>query len=173
LQRIAEAGGQGAATFLKVSKSAEDIAAQMDRESRQGRALPPTAGLIISIKALFDVAGEVTMSGSILLRDAAPAEYDAEAVHCVLRARPEPSLRNPAQPLRPRDRTNSWRLILRACESFGVHIKAGICPKVKLSHPLRMRAGVLPSPPCASACRAGFVPRCRHPPPLPFPTGCD
>ena len=81
LRQIAEPGGQGSVAFLKVSAEAEDIAAHMDRDARQGRPLPPTAGLIVSIKDLFDVAGDVTTSGSVLLRDAAPAARDAEAVH--------------------------------------------------------------------------------------------
>ncbi|MGN6462252.1 MAG: amidase [Pseudolabrys sp.] len=81
LSKIAQAAGQGAAAFLKVATGAEKIAAQMDRDARQGRPLPSTAGLIVSIKDLFDIAGEVTTAGSVLLRDAAPATRDAEAVH--------------------------------------------------------------------------------------------
>ncbi|MBN9051511.1 MAG: amidase [Rhizobiales bacterium] len=80
LARIAQPGGQGATTFLKVSTDAEEIAARMDRDARQGQPLPPTAGLIVSIKDLFDVADDVTTAGSVLLRDTAPATRDAEAV---------------------------------------------------------------------------------------------
>ena len=44
-------------------------------------ALPsPLAGLAVSIKDLFDVAGEVTAAGSTLLGDAPPARGDAPAV---------------------------------------------------------------------------------------------
>jgi len=80
LARIAQADGQGARTFLKVASGTEKIAAGMDRDARQGQPLPPTAGLIVSIKDLFDIAGDVTTSGSVLLRDAAPAARDAEVV---------------------------------------------------------------------------------------------
>lgn len=80
LARISQADGQGSTAFLKVAADAEQIAARMDHDARQGRPLPPTAGLIVSIKDLFDVAGEVTTSGSVLLRDAAPATRDAEPV---------------------------------------------------------------------------------------------
>ena len=51
-----------------------------DRAARQGDALPPHAGVTVSIKDLFDVAGDVTTSGSVLLKSAAPAASDAEAV---------------------------------------------------------------------------------------------
>lgn len=80
LAKIAQTDGQGAAAVLKVAAGAEDIAAQMDMAARQGRPLPATAGLIVSIKDLFDVAGEITTSGSVLLRDAPPAACDAETV---------------------------------------------------------------------------------------------
>jgi len=80
LAQIAQPGGQGSTAVLKIATDAEEIAARMDRDARQGRPLPPTAGLIVSIKDLFDVAGDVTTSGSVLLRDTAPARHDAEAV---------------------------------------------------------------------------------------------
>jgi aspartyl-tRNA(Asn)/glutamyl-tRNA(Gln) amidotransferase subunit A len=40
----------------------------------------PLAGLPVSVKDLFDVQGQVTAAGSVVLEDAAPAVYDAEAV---------------------------------------------------------------------------------------------
>ncbi len=40
----------------------------------------PLAGLPVSVKDLFDVAGEVTQAGSVVLRDAPPAGQDAAAV---------------------------------------------------------------------------------------------
>ncbi|MFL6692882.1 MAG: amidase [Ramlibacter sp.] len=40
----------------------------------------PLAGLAASIKDLFDVAGEVTAAGSVVLADAAPASADSAAV---------------------------------------------------------------------------------------------
>lgn len=42
--------------------------------------LPPLAGLAVSIKDLFDIAGQVTAAGSTVLADAAPAARDSEAV---------------------------------------------------------------------------------------------
>jgi aspartyl-tRNA(Asn)/glutamyl-tRNA(Gln) amidotransferase subunit A len=81
LENIADETGQGLATFLDTKANAPEIAAAMDREARDGRRLPPFAGLTVSIKDLFDVAGDVTMSGSKLLHNAAPATRDADAVH--------------------------------------------------------------------------------------------
>lgn len=43
-------------------------------------ALSRLAGLPVSVKDLVDIAGETTMAGSIVLRDAAPAETDAPVV---------------------------------------------------------------------------------------------
>lgn len=40
----------------------------------------PLAGLAVSIKDLFDAAGEITSAGSTVLADAAPAEHDSPAV---------------------------------------------------------------------------------------------
>jgi aspartyl-tRNA(Asn)/glutamyl-tRNA(Gln) amidotransferase subunit A len=80
LERIADRSGEGSRAFLKVYEGAVADAAACDRAARHGTALPPYAGVTVSIKDLFDVAGEVTTSGSKLLTDAAPAVRDAEAV---------------------------------------------------------------------------------------------
>lgn len=40
----------------------------------------PLAGLAVSVKDLFDVAGQVSRAGSVVLKDAAPARQDATAV---------------------------------------------------------------------------------------------
>ncbi|MEO7152366.1 MAG: amidase [Burkholderiaceae bacterium] len=45
-----------------------------------GVALPALAGLPVTVKDLFDVAGEPTAAGSTILRDAPPATADAPAV---------------------------------------------------------------------------------------------
>lgn len=73
--------------------SREAVFAQLDAlKRRYGAGLPatPLAGLAVSIKDLFDVAGEVTTAGSRLLdRDhlnAAPAAVDAPAVARLRRA---------------------------------------------------------------------------------------
>jgi aspartyl-tRNA(Asn)/glutamyl-tRNA(Gln) amidotransferase subunit A len=79
--RIKNASGQGARAFLKVhEQEAMAQARAYDAMERRGETLPPFAGVPISIKDLFDVAGDITTSGSVLLRDAAPAAQDALAV---------------------------------------------------------------------------------------------
>lgn len=51
-----------------------------DRRRRDGTSLGPLDGKIVSIKDLFDVAGEPTLAGSIIRRNAVPAAKDALAV---------------------------------------------------------------------------------------------
>jgi Asp-tRNA(Asn)/Glu-tRNA(Gln) amidotransferase A subunit family amidase len=45
-----------------------------------GVAQKPLAGLAVSVKDLFDVAGQTTSAGSLVLRDALPARQDSTAV---------------------------------------------------------------------------------------------
>lgn len=51
-----------------------------DAARKAGVQLPPLAGLPVTIKDLYDVAGETTMAGSIVRRGAAPAAHDSVAV---------------------------------------------------------------------------------------------
>ena len=46
----------------------------------RGRPLPALAGLPVSVKDLYDIAGRTTLAGSVLRRGAAPAQHDAVAV---------------------------------------------------------------------------------------------
>ena len=55
-------------------------AAAVDALQAAGQPLPPLAGLAVSIKDLFDVAGVPTTGASAALADAAPATSDAPAV---------------------------------------------------------------------------------------------
>ncbi|MCC6890317.1 MAG: amidase [Hyphomicrobiales bacterium] len=81
LARIADAEGEGARTFLKVhADSARAAAEAADHARRVGTAPSPYAGIPVSIKDLFDVAGETTLSGSKVLADAPPAAKDAPVV---------------------------------------------------------------------------------------------
>src|SRR5262249_27197304 len=50
------------------------------RLRKEARAPSPFAGIPVSIKDLFDIAGDVTTAGSVALRDHAPAKADAPAV---------------------------------------------------------------------------------------------
>ncbi len=81
LVRIADAGGEGGRAFTKVHAQAALLAADAsDRMRKDGIVPSPLAGLPVSIKDLFDIAGDVTTAGSKILRDAAPATADAVAV---------------------------------------------------------------------------------------------
>jgi aspartyl-tRNA(Asn)/glutamyl-tRNA(Gln) amidotransferase subunit A len=81
LERIQDSAGEGGRTFLKVYDwEAPGLAAGFDQAAKQGRSMPPYAGVTVSIKDLFDVAGDVTTSGSVLLKGASPAKRDAVAV---------------------------------------------------------------------------------------------
>lgn len=51
-----------------------------DRRAATGRSRGPLDGRIVSVKALFDVAGTVTSAGSAVLRRLPPAVEDAEVV---------------------------------------------------------------------------------------------
>jgi len=81
LARIADAGGEGGRAFTKVHAQGALLAADAsDRMRRNGIVPSPLAGLPVSIKDLFDIAGDVTTAGSRILRDAVPAVVDAVAV---------------------------------------------------------------------------------------------
>ncbi len=82
LARIADPNGEGARACLTVyAKEARIAADAADARAARGAPLGPLDGVIISIKDLFDVAGEVTRAGSrILAEEAAPAVADAPVV---------------------------------------------------------------------------------------------
>jgi aspartyl-tRNA(Asn)/glutamyl-tRNA(Gln) amidotransferase subunit A len=81
LARIEDPAGEGARTFLKVhAREARDAAAAIDRQRKAGAPLPRFAGIPVSVKDLFDVAGDVTRGGSRLLDNAPPAASDCPAV---------------------------------------------------------------------------------------------
>src|SRR5881296_1627214 len=81
LARIADAGGEGGRVFTKVHAQGALLAADVsDRSRREGVVPSALAGLPVSIKDLFDIAGEVSTAGSKILRDAPAATADAVAV---------------------------------------------------------------------------------------------
>jgi aspartyl-tRNA(Asn)/glutamyl-tRNA(Gln) amidotransferase subunit A len=82
LARIDDPAGEGRRAFLTVYReTARDEADAADRRARHGRSLGPLDGTIVSIKDLYDVAGEPTRSGSRVHADAVPATRDAPAIH--------------------------------------------------------------------------------------------
>lgn len=67
--------------FLRIYQDGARAAADAaDARKRSGISLGPLDGALVSIKDLFDVAGETTTAGSIALRDAPPAAHDAVIV---------------------------------------------------------------------------------------------
>jgi aspartyl-tRNA(Asn)/glutamyl-tRNA(Gln) amidotransferase subunit A len=87
LERILDAGGEGSRAFTRVyGDAARADADAADRLRGAGIVLSPIAGLPVSVKDLFDVAGETTLAGSVVLKGEAPAVADAEAVGRLRRA---------------------------------------------------------------------------------------
>jgi aspartyl-tRNA(Asn)/glutamyl-tRNA(Gln) amidotransferase subunit A len=82
LERIADPKGEGARACLTVYAAAARAAADAaDARTAHGVSLGPLDGAIVSIKDLFDVAGEPTRAGSkILAGEAKPAGADAPVV---------------------------------------------------------------------------------------------
>jgi aspartyl-tRNA(Asn)/glutamyl-tRNA(Gln) amidotransferase subunit A len=79
LARIADPAGEGARAFMKVyAESALAEADFSDRLRKGGVRRSPVDGLPVSLKDLFDVAGDVTRAGSKVLKR--KAEADAPAV---------------------------------------------------------------------------------------------
>src|SRR5262245_22865606 len=77
LSRSADANGEGARTCLTVYADAAKAAADAaDARARAGISLGPLDGAIVTIKDLFDVAGEPTRAGSKVLANAAKATAD-------------------------------------------------------------------------------------------------
>jgi aspartyl-tRNA(Asn)/glutamyl-tRNA(Gln) amidotransferase subunit A len=81
LERIEAPDGEGARAFVRVYTDAARASADaMDSLRRVGRAPGPLAGIPISVKDLFDVAGERTAAGSRVLAEAAPATRHASVI---------------------------------------------------------------------------------------------
>ena len=87
LARIADPGGEGGRAFVKVhAAAARAMADASDGLRRVGRAPGPMAGIPVSVKDLFDVAGEPTPAGSRVLADAPPAVRNAPLIQRMLDA---------------------------------------------------------------------------------------
>ena len=81
LARIRDPSGEGARVYLTLYEdAAREAADAADRRARADAALGALDGAIVSIKDLFDVAGEPTRAGSRTLADAPPALADAPVV---------------------------------------------------------------------------------------------
>ena len=82
--------GEGTRAFRKLYAS-EALAQAMAFDACRKAGVPaghlgPLAGIPISVKDLFDIAGEVTTAGSVVLADNPPAARDAPAIERLRRA---------------------------------------------------------------------------------------
>ncbi|HEV2610805.1 MAG TPA: amidase [Noviherbaspirillum sp.] len=69
------------AVFTRLYPEAARVAAShADAMHAAGVRLSPLAGLPVSVKDLFDVAGETTLAGSVVLKERLPAQSDAPVV---------------------------------------------------------------------------------------------
>ena len=77
LAKIDDKNGEGIRTYIKVFREAALAEADAsDRLRKHGIVPSPLAGLPISIKDLFDVAGDVTLAGVKAHQDLPPAKSD-------------------------------------------------------------------------------------------------
>ncbi|TPK75637.1 amidase [Mesorhizobium sp. B2-4-15] len=80
LARLAARAGDERVFTRIYAEPARAAADASDARSRAGVTLGPLDGTVVSIKDLFDVAGEATTAGSLMLRTATPAVRDAAIV---------------------------------------------------------------------------------------------
>ncbi|MEM7275405.1 MAG: amidase [Actinomycetota bacterium] len=78
--RIDDPSGEGARAFLTVDRAATAAADAIDAFRAAGGTPTPLAGLPIAVKDLFDVAGQTTTAGSVVLADRPAAVRDAPVV---------------------------------------------------------------------------------------------
>src|SRR5207237_2894235 len=76
--------GEGARACLTIYAEAARAAADAaDARAKSGISLGALEGAIVTVKDLFDVAGEPTRAGSRIMADAPPAAVDAPIVRCL------------------------------------------------------------------------------------------
>jgi aspartyl-tRNA(Asn)/glutamyl-tRNA(Gln) amidotransferase subunit A len=81
LARAQRPEGEGKRIFLALDPEKVRTQARASDLMRKAGVVPsPLAGLPVSLKDLFDVAGETTAAGSLVLRDSAPKTIDAPVV---------------------------------------------------------------------------------------------
>jgi aspartyl-tRNA(Asn)/glutamyl-tRNA(Gln) amidotransferase subunit A len=81
LEAALDLSGEGARAFTAIHRDDAIRQAQIvDQQRQKGSRCGPLAGIPISIKDLFDIRGETTSAGSVVLREAVPTSADAPAV---------------------------------------------------------------------------------------------
>lgn len=79
--RATDPAGEGRRVYVRLhAEEARREAIDHEQRAKAGAPGLPLAGLPVSVKDLFDIAGQVTTAGSQVLATAAPAVHDATAV---------------------------------------------------------------------------------------------
>ncbi len=87
LARALDPTGEGARVFTQIDAArARALAQASDTRRAAGLARSPLDGLPLSVKDLFDVAGQVTTAGSAVLQGAPPAARNAPVIERLLAA---------------------------------------------------------------------------------------
>ncbi|QTD45338.1 amidase [Ottowia testudinis] len=87
LARAQDPAGEGARTFTLIDTERARAAAQASDTLRAaGIVRSPLEGLPVSVKDLFDIGGQVTTAGSVVLKDAAPAARNAPVIDRLIAA---------------------------------------------------------------------------------------
>ncbi len=79
LARINAPDSEGSRTFIRRNPRLIEDALEADRQLQAGRGTSLT-GIPVAVKDLFDIAGQVTTAGSVVLRDSPPATLDSAVV---------------------------------------------------------------------------------------------
>ena len=80
IETVNDANGEGSRAFLSLNVEAARNAATQSQQRIDDGDARPLEGITVSIKDLFDVAGEVTGAGSTVLRSRPAATHDAPVV---------------------------------------------------------------------------------------------
>ena len=87
IERIEDPTGEGRLTYLHVDEDgARKAAVAMDLQREAGIELSPLMGIPLSVKDLFDVAGQTTQAGSKVLEESSQASKDAPVIARLRRA---------------------------------------------------------------------------------------
>ncbi len=87
LARAQDAAGEGARVFTRIDPERARAAARASDTLRAaGMARSPLEGLPVSVKDLFDVAGQVTTAGSVVLKNAPSAARNAPVIERLIAA---------------------------------------------------------------------------------------
>src|SRR5690242_16426814 len=78
--RIDDPGGEGRRTIIRRYDKQAIAAAEASDLLRRHGIVGPLSGIPVTVKDLFDIAGETTTAGSKILRDRPPASADAAIV---------------------------------------------------------------------------------------------